>query len=294
MGPKKKSSKKEKARMTAELLEKIRLEQEMQAARIAELERQRFEEEKRLALKKEEEEAAEQQIREEHLTKSIEIIDYIIEFNEKLADLEMEKLEWQLYVECGRLPNASMCDQMNNYLHIWEKTIEKTTIDEASERTSDVVKLLGDLEDILDTVNEDDIQKIENFKWIRQSFRDYQCRSLNSVTYNILRHTDKNLHRIDITTADFNFKDKYIVLNIWLKVQFPIPMPNPRRPPKPRLDVNFPDVNMQVLFPTTIQGDGMALRAMYLTYDHLSDQSETFICPTIPVQLKQDLRAAIR
>lgn len=294
MGPKKKPSKKEKARMTAEHLEKIRLEQEMEAARIAELERLRFEQEKRLALKKDAEESAEQQVREDQLTKSVEAINEIVEFNRKLEGKEREKMEWQLYVDCGRLPNASMCDQMNNYLHIWGKTIENTTIEEASRRTADVVKLLADLEDILDTINEEEVQKIRNLKRVRQNFREYQTRSLNSVTYNILRHIDKHCHRIDIPTADYSFKDEYVVLNMWLKIQLPIPMPNPRRPPKPRLDVTFPDVNMQVLFPTSITCDKMAIRAMYLAYDHLSDQCEMCISPTIPLQLKQDLRAAIR
>lgn len=294
MAPKKKPSKKEKARLTAELLEKLRLEQELEAAKMAELERQRFEEEKRLALKKDEEETAEQRIREIHLTESVEAMTDIINFYKELAKIEREDMEWHLYIDCGRLPNAFMCDQMNKYLHIWEKTIENTTIEEASRRTVDVVKLLEDLENILDTINENEIGKIENLKWIRQVFRQYQSRSLNSVTYNILRSIDKNLRKIDISTADYNFNDQYITLSIWLKVQLPVPLPNPRRPPKPRLDVIFPNMNMQVLFPTSLQCNNMAIRAMYLKYDHLSDQCETFRSATVPPQLKQDLKIATR
>lgn len=294
MGPRKKLSKKEKARMTAEHLEKLRLEQEMEAARMAELERQRFEEEKRLALKKDEEETAEQQVREEQLSASVDAINDIINYDKEMMELEKEKTEWQLYVDCGRLPNASVCDQMNNYLHIWEKTIENTTIEEASKRTADVVKLISDLEDILDTINDEELQKIENLKWLRHIFRQYQATSLNTATYNILRSIDKKMNKIDIPTANYNFKDEYVILCIWLRVQLPIPLPNPRRPSKPRLDVNFSDMNMHVMFPASIHCENMAIRAMYLKYDHLSDQCNSFVGPVVPPQLKQDLKTSAR
>ncbi|KAJ8935184.1 hypothetical protein NQ314_012940, partial [Rhamnusium bicolor] len=127
---------------------------------------------------------------------------------------------------------------------------------------------------------------------IRQLFRDLQQETLDVVTYRLLRCVESNLHRIDIPTADFDFNDKNFKFSLWLRVQLPIPLPNPRRPPKSRLDVAFPNVQMQVLFPTSIDCDGMAIRTMYLKYDHLSDLSPAFQMPHIPLQITQDIAEA--
>lgn len=49
-----------------------------------------------------------------------------------------------------------------------------------------------------------------------------------------------------------------------------------------RIDIDFPNVMMQVLFPTSIDCDCMAVRSMYLRYDHLSDLCENFYMPEMP------------
>lgn len=67
---------------------------------------------------------------------------------------------------------------------------------------------------------------------VRQLFRDHQKENLEVATYKLLRNIEKNLRRIDIPTADFDFADENINLSLWLRVQLPIPLPNPRRPPK--------------------------------------------------------------
>nr|CAI5836688.1 unnamed protein product [Callosobruchus analis] len=124
---------------------------------------------------------------------------------------------------------------------------------------------------------------------VRQLFRDQQQDNLNVATYRLLRNIEKNLHRIDIPTADFKFSDEHIKFNIWLRVILPIPLPNPRRPPKARLDIDFDNVNLQALFPLSIECEGMALRAMYLKYDHLSDLCPSFDTPEVPEEITKSL-----
>ncbi|CAH2005740.1 unnamed protein product [Acanthoscelides obtectus] len=303
--PKKKEKakkKKPRVKVTAEMLEKMRIEQEAETARLALLERQRLEEERLSAIEKDKREVVEQQIRLEQLNKSACNVAKIIDHNMSLAEQEKELMEWELYIACGRLPNPSLCDQMNTYLHRWQLTINTTTVDDASQRTSDVVALLDSLQDLLDTAERENSVTIENYKWIRQLFRDQQQDSLDVATYRLLRNVEKNLHRIDIPTADYDFADENIKFSIWLRVILPIPLPNPRRPPKARLDINFENVNLQSLFPLLIECDGMAIRAMYLKYDHLSDLCSSFDTPAVPEEFikslldvtKQEWRAKLK
>lgn len=181
----------------------------------------------------------EQFIREEQLSKSIEAINEIADYKNKLAKTERENLEWQLYIDCGRLPNPSLCDQMTTYLHLWSVEIDETTVEEASKRSYDVIKLLNDLEDLLDSAVEENARTIENWKWIYNLIKEFQNSSLDIATYRVLKYIDMNMNRIDIPTADFHFRDDFVDMNLWLRLNLPIPLPNPRRPPKPRMDVYF-------------------------------------------------------
>ncbi|XP_074031121.1 dynein axonemal intermediate chain 7 isoform X1 [Leptinotarsa decemlineata] len=292
--PKKKVSKKERARMTAEMAEKLRIEAEQEAARLAELERIRLEQEKKEAIEKEKREIVEQQIREEQLEKSIQYIRDVTNLFMEHSKAEREQSEWQLYVDCRKLPDPSLCVQMNRYLHLWEKIIDGTTMKEAADRTNDVLQLLEELEDLIDNSIDEDEKKKGIWRWVRQLFREHQKESLDVATYRLLRCVEKNLNRIDIPTADFNYKNEDINLSIWLRVQLPIPLPNPRRPPKPRVDVSFPEIGMQVLLPITVDCENMALRAMYLKYDHLSDSCQTYHMTEAPPHYRLDLPESTR
>lgn len=140
-GPKKKLSKKEKARLAAELAEKAKLNAEEEAAKAAELERIRLEEERRAAIAKEKRETFEQQIRMEQLEGGLEYFNQLVSYNKKLrADAKIQE-DWEFYVDCGRLPNPGKCDQMNTFLHLWENMIDHTTMEEAAKRTSDMLEV---------------------------------------------------------------------------------------------------------------------------------------------------------
>lgn len=183
----------------------------------------------------------EEQMREEQLPKTIDDIQVIIDYNKDQARTERENLEWQLYLDCGKLPNPSLCQQMNTYLHLWGLEIQYTTVQEASKRTYDVVKLLDDLEDLLDCADvSESEQTVANWKWIHGLVKDFQIHSLNVATYTLLKRVETNMDRIDLSTAYYNFCDDYMDLNVWLRVNLPIPLPNPRRPPNPRIDITFP------------------------------------------------------
>lgn len=127
--------------MTAEMIEKLRIEAELEAARQAELEKKRLEEERKAAIEKEKREIVEHRLRLEQLNKTKSKLQDVLKNYKNLNEQEKDCAEWEFYIACGRLPNPSLCDQMNTYLHLWEKELDETTMDEASKRTTDVVKV---------------------------------------------------------------------------------------------------------------------------------------------------------
>ncbi|XP_076256077.1 dynein axonemal intermediate chain 7 [Rhynchophorus ferrugineus] len=288
-GPKKKMSKKEKAKITAEMAEKAKQEMEAQMKRLEEMIRKKEEEERLAAIEKDKKETHEQNLRMEQLAESFALIDDLNKSITEKTKEENELIEWKKYVACGQLPNAAQCDQMNTYLHLWEQMLDTTNIEDTSSRTKDVITLINELDELIDIANKEKNQKLDNWKWIRQLFREHQSTSLDVTTYKLLRDVEHNLNRINIPTADFNFKDDYVTLCIWLRVMLPIPLPNPRRPPKPRIDVSFEIMDVSILFPIIIDCENSAIRAMYLKYDHLSDLSETYYMPEVPKEYYMNL-----
>jgi cancer susceptibility candidate protein 1 len=140
-GPKKKLSKKEKARLAAEQAEKARMSAEEEAAKAAELERIRLEEERKAAIEKEKRESFEQQIRTEQLEAELDHFNQLVGYNKTLRAEAKAQEEWEFYVNCGRLPNPSKCDQMNTFLHLWENVVQETTMEEAARRTVDMLEV---------------------------------------------------------------------------------------------------------------------------------------------------------
>ncbi|XP_063926331.1 axoneme-associated protein mst101(2)-like isoform X2 [Zophobas morio] len=287
-------SKKEKLRLAAEQAEKAKISAEEAAAKAAELERIRLAEERKAAIEKQKKEGFEQQLRMEQLESAFEQFEDLVAYVNNMREAAKIQADWEFYVNCGRLPNPSKCDQMNTFLHLWENAIQETSMEEAARKTEDVLELLEELDDLIDTAKANDSDKVENWKWVRLLFRVQQAKSLDVATYRLLRNIEKNLHRIDIPTADYKYQDDNIALCLWLRIQLPTPLPNPRRPPKPRIEVQFPEMKMEVQYPPSIDGEKMAVRALYVKYDHLSDLSETYDKPPIPEHYDMDLHDAVR
>lgn len=73
-------------------------------------------------------------------------------------------------------------------------------------------------------------KQVDDWKWIRSLFRENQHLNLDTATYRLLRDIDKNLHRLDIPTADYHREEENYALNIFVMVQLPTPIHNPRAP----------------------------------------------------------------
>ncbi|KAK9884186.1 hypothetical protein WA026_005139 [Henosepilachna vigintioctopunctata] len=273
----KRKSKKEKSKMSADqgkaeaispkMLEKLKLEEEAEKAEILAAE-QRAE--------------AEQVIRMQAIRAALDTIKFNNDYNRKMQIKEIQDNYWKLYVECGDLPIVNHIADMTMYLDSWRNVIDETTPEEAAGRTRDVIKLLRVLTDFIDNKPPKSERRLENFKWLREIFRQQLEEMMEKMTFKILRDITTNMHAIDLETGDFNYKDDRFILCLWLKFQLPKPLFNPRKPPPPPISLNLEPLNMGLDFPTTITGEEMVVRVLYLTFDHLSDTSRSFLKPPKP------------
>lgn len=122
--------------------------------------RKKKEEDRLAAIEKDKRETLEQGLRMEQLQDSAAVIEDIIHANvlitkEEKCELEVSQrfesgqglfnveFQWKKYLECGKLPNPAVCAEMNTYLHLWDIDLDKTKMEDASERTTDALKVLS-------------------------------------------------------------------------------------------------------------------------------------------------------
>ncbi|XP_017779313.1 PREDICTED: protein CASC1-like [Nicrophorus vespilloides] len=293
-GKKKRKGKKEKgetlsAKERSKRDEERKLMAEQEAIRLAEEERIRAIEEKKEAIATEKREVIEQSLREEQLQQSLEFRDSIIRAGHDSFMADKIQSDWEDYLRCDGLPKCWNPADMNTYLHIWEKTLKTAGIKDAARRTDEIIKLLDDLEDLINDPFDETVSRQQDWKWIREEFRDYQRESLEYATYHLLRYIGNRMNRIDIPTADYLLSNSNFGYCLWTLVKLPTPTPNPRIPGRSRLELDWPYMSAEILFPHSLLFDNLAVRGMYAKYDHLSDTAGSYDPPENPNFYIQEL-----
>ncbi|CAH1102220.1 unnamed protein product [Psylliodes chrysocephalus] len=279
-----------KPNMKKEEIEEIRIQQEAEIARKIEQEVQKRADELERVMENERREQIDAQLRADQLEKSVIMTQEVVHHFRETLRTEKELREWELYLQCRKLPNPAFCNDMTTFLRMWEENMTVITIPEASETTKQCLELISDLEEVIALATEDDQHKLPNWFWIRQLFRDQQTVCLDIATYRLMKNVGKNMNRVNIPIADYNFKDDYSTICVWLRVQNPIPLTNPRRPPRPRIIITFEKIhNFKLMLPYVLDCHEKAVRVMYLRYDHQSDTCENSKPPTFPPSFDLDM-----
>ncbi|KMZ10444.1 uncharacterized protein Dsimw501_GD17382 [Drosophila simulans] len=133
--PKKKLSKKEKARLEAEQAELMRIEMEKEnhvvrspiPCRLKKLEeaRQRKKLEMEQAKHRQQQEVAENRQRRSQLKDSMLFFDAVRTAIEAIKDGERHERDWEKFMRCNGLPNAASPSDLRKYIHQWHTDIAK-------------------------------------------------------------------------------------------------------------------------------------------------------------------------
>ncbi|CAG9853529.1 unnamed protein product [Phyllotreta striolata] len=276
-------------------LEKLRAQHEIEIRHKIDAEIQRRADELERKTERERREQIDANLRDDQLLKSNLFIQEVYDFFQESFTQEKALNEWLAFLNCRKLPNPAFCRDMTTYLRMWEESLKAITIPEAVVKTQEVIELIGELEDVIDLSVEEEKIHMPNWVWIRQLFRDQQKLSLDVATYTLMKNVDVNMTRINMSTATYDYIEDNISICVWLLTQNPIPLTNPRRPPRPRIIINFEKLDdFKVTLPYVLDCHHKAVRVMYLKYDHLSDTCQTSKLPPMPPSQKCDLLTTFR
>ncbi|KAI5732397.1 hypothetical protein M8J77_026254 [Diaphorina citri] len=277
MAPPKKS-KKPKVK-TKEELEKLRAEE-------LELSRQREEQERR---KQKIEEAKAKRLRAEKLQQEHELretqllvsINIMRELFKLKLDIDVTNRNDSFlssYMNEAHLPEICSSSDMHLFLSKWK-------YDEETVTWSLIMDMLSTLDSLIDNPLNSSPSTVNNWKDVRQCFRNELQTSLDNETYLTLQNIRKNMSAITLETYKYHNSNEYFSLHLWTIIDLPKMASSDKSLPV----IDFPECGVVITVPEKLQYTAITIRCLRLKYDHYSDTSTTWDPKPLPDVMKLDL-----
>ncbi|XP_048504698.1 dynein axonemal intermediate chain 7 homolog isoform X2 [Athalia rosae] len=286
IGKKKKRKKKMSKKRTKEL-EKARLSAAAdEAAAVGDkLVKQMYEEirlEKYNSVKEVQEEAEAMEIRKEQL----QVTWYVLyDNNRAFVDYQLDNKEaeaWNQYMRCDGLPDPGIVSDLNTYLFLWTLDDHTANIETAAKKSEEIIYLLNKLENIIYYSAMNPKEYIDECVEIRQKFRDKLQMWLDLATYRLLRQIEQSMIREDLRNVRFVKKSKQLTCCLWALIKLPISIKQLTERDRKPVEVVFDEINLTIKMPMDVDCYCMAIRGMWVNYDHYSDQTLSFNAPELP------------
>nr|NP_001097013.2 uncharacterized protein Dmel_CG15373, isoform E [Drosophila melanogaster]ABW09443.2 uncharacterized protein Dmel_CG15373, isoform E [Drosophila melanogaster] len=313
--PKKKLSKKEKARLEAEQAELMRIEMEKEKLKKLEEARQRKKLEMEQAKHRQQQEVAENRQRRSQLKDSMLFFDAVRTAIEAIKDGERHERDWEKFMRCNGLPNAASPSDLRKYIHQWHTDIAKRHLESRNwllrtdERTlltqdaqvPDLTRIslrqqqgrLGDvyahrIKEVLGILNE--LDEMLPFKQksaliaadlvkLKTEMRVFLKQHLDEFTYKTMSHIERDMEIDRPGVSKHIYSSDVFQSFVWTFSKDAQISLNPKArigEQSSHNEIDFPTIEMQISLPPTVHLQSSALRGLWLNYDHFSDYCSSY------------------
>ncbi|XP_020291113.1 axonemal 84 kDa protein-like [Pseudomyrmex gracilis] len=202
-------------------------------------------------------------------------------FMEYVVDTEGEE-NWIRYMICDGLPDPGSLSKMNTFLFLWSMENEEININNIATKYDIVSNLLTKLEEIINFSITTPFAYIDECKAIKQRFRDKLREWIDAACYSLLRQIDRDMVHESIKTARYTNVSNQIKCFIWVLIKMPIALKQITDKDRKPVEVHFTEIDLTVKMPVDIDCYCMAIRVLWVKYDHHSDCSFSYFMPKLP------------
>lgn len=255
-----------RARMIKDMQEEIRLEQ--------------FNETRRAQL-----EAVEAENREKQLVKTQRILSrHWDTYIENVRNCEEEE-NWSRYMSCNGLPDPGSLAEMNTFILVWKMENEEASMDTVAEKCQMIINLLVKLQEIMHFSTTISKEYIAEYELIMKELRKNLQRWIDLACYRLLRNIEENMVMEDMKTTRYVLVSNDAVCCVWARVSLPIGMERPIDKEWP-IEVEFNEMHLTIKMPADVNCYRMAIRGLWLSYDHYSIETSSYQMPSLPENLQ--------
>ncbi|XP_076750926.1 dynein axonemal intermediate chain 7 [Xylocopa sonorina] len=198
--------------------------------------------------------------------------------------LNLELLEnWARYMTCDGLPDPGSLSDMNTFLFLWSTKDEEASTDTMEEKCRVVTHLSSKLDKIVRfsrTVSKEYANECEA---IGAELRFRLGRWIDLACYRLLRDIEANMIREDSKTSVYVNVTSNAVCCVWAPIALPkgIKQHSPTVHRK-SVEVEFQEMQLAIKLPADLDCHRMAIRGLWLAYDHYSVEENTYRMPQLP------------
>ncbi|CAD1470876.1 unnamed protein product [Heterotrigona itama] len=185
-------------------------------------------------------------------------------FAENMLQLEQEE-NWARYMTCDGLPDPGSLPDMNTFLFLWSLKGEEATMSTIEEKCRVITHIAAKL-------------RAELQRWI-----DLAC-------YQLLRNIEANMVREDTNITRYICVTNKAVCCVWAPITLPIGLKRQamdrERPslfvPRKTIEIEFEEMKLTIKMPSDFDCHQMAIRGLWLAYDHHSVEADSYRMPLLP------------
>ncbi|CAK9799510.1 Dynein axonemal intermediate chain 7 [Anthophora plagiata] len=236
-------------------------------------------------------EAEEAAIRQKQLEETRNFLSrYRSAYAENVLNLEQEE-KWSRYMTCDGLPDPGSIPDMNTFLLFWSTEEGKVaTMDTVEDRCRVVTHLLSKLDRILRFSTIVSKQYELECELIASELRNRLQRWIDLACYRLLRNIEVNMIREDTKTTRYVRVTSKAVCCVWAPIAWPVGIkrqgPERERPSlithRKSLQVEFEQMDVTIKMPSDVDCHRMAIRGLWLEYDHYSVETYSYKIPVLP------------
>ncbi|KAG7201519.1 hypothetical protein KM043_004271 [Ampulex compressa] len=275
------------------------LEKEQAASAIAEEERirdqlikdmqeeirlEKYNEERRILLDEEQASLRKVQLEETWFV----LYDYKRAFTEHLVASEEEE-HWTRYMTCDGLPDPGSLSDMNTYAFLWTMEDEKASMNTIAERCDIVIYLLTKLNEIVRYFTTTSPVYIAECEAVGRDFRRKLQQWIDTSCYRLLRRIERNMVRENTKTASYVHRSDRVICCIWVLIKLPIGTKKVAEKDRKPIEVQFEELDLAIKMPSDVDCYCMAIRGLWLKYDHYSDEANSYVMPQLPEEYIGDM-----
>ncbi|KAF7398425.1 hypothetical protein HZH66_006322 [Vespula vulgaris] len=179
-----------------------------------------------------------------------------------------EEENWIMYLTCDNLPHVGEISEMNTFIFLWSLEDEDLNMELVVKKNEVIQYLLLQLDEII------------KFSLMRPADYIEECKMI-----------ERDMLRVDLKNATYVKITKQLICCIWALIKLPISIKEIPEKERNSIEVHFEEINLTVKIPPDIDCYCMAIRGLWLEYDHYSDIGTSYVMPEIPeeYQMKMDL-----